>query len=102
MNNKYSHQGFKFSMIGLILIILLIAFTLVLNTLSSYIYSLLIGALAFFIGIFAIVGFVKSLQGLKEPNTSKKIIGIIINLGIVMLFISVIIANFIDIYKAFT
>ncbi|PLB17748.1 MAG: hypothetical protein TRG1_3422 [Flavobacteriaceae bacterium FS1-H7996/R] len=40
------------------------------------------------------------MRGLKEPNTLKKIIGIIINFGIVTLFIFVIISNILDIYNA--
>ncbi|WP_028284039.1 hypothetical protein [Olleya marilimosa] len=99
-NNINSHKGFKFGIIGIGLILILIILTQLLHTQISDIASILIGLLTFAVGIVSIIGFIKSLKGIKEPNTAKKIIGIIINFAIVILFISVIIANIYDINKA--
>ena len=99
-NNLNSHKGFKYGILGIGLILVLIILTQLLNTLISDFASILIGLLTFAVGIISIIGFIKSIKGIKEPNTAKKIIGIIINFGIVILFLSVIIANIYDIYKA--
>lgn len=98
--NKNSHSGFKYGIIGLSIFIILIILTIIINTLKSYYLSILIGLLAFIVGCIGIIGLTKSLKGLKEPNTTKKIIGFILNIGIVSVFISAIIANFLDIHKA--
>lgn len=99
-NNINSHKGFKYGIFGISLILILIILTQLLNTLKSDFASMLIGLLTFVVGMISIIGFTKSLQGIKEPNTIKKIIGIIINFGIVILFFSVIITNIYDIYNA--
>lgn len=101
-NNLNSHKGFKYGILGIGLILTIIALTQLLNTLKSDFASILIGLLVFAVGIVSIIGFIKSIKGFKEPNTAKKIIGIILNFGIAILFMSVIIANIYDIYKAFT
>ncbi|AXP79632.1 hypothetical protein CJ739_535 [Mariniflexile rhizosphaerae] len=98
--NINSHSGFKYGITELGLIIILVVLTQFLDSQNSDIYSILIGLLTFVIGIVSIIGLAKSLRGLKEPNTLKKIIGIIINFGIVTLFIFVIISNILDIYNA--
>ena len=97
--NLYSHSGFKFGVIGLGLILTMIIVTLLRDTFNSSIISIIIGLLTIGAGIAAIIGLVKSLKGIKEPNTIKKIIGIIINFGIVALFVSILIANIIDLYR---
>jgi len=77
----------------------MIIVTLLRDTFNSSIISIIIGLLTIGAGIAAIIGLVKSLKGIKEPNTIKKIIGIIINFGIVALFVSILIANIIDLYR---
>jgi len=47
-----------------------------------------------------VLDLLKSISDIKEPNTPQKIIGILLNSGIVLLFAGVIIANIIDIYCA--
>ena len=98
--NKNSHKGFKYGILEIGLILILIILTQLLNTLTSDFASILIGFFTFTIGIISIIGFIKSIKGIKEPNTAKKIIGITINFGVVILFLSVIIANIYDTYKA--
>ncbi|WP_405207216.1 hypothetical protein [Aquimarina sp. LLG6339-5] len=100
--NKNSHSGFKYGITGLSIFLVLIILTAIINTFDFYFLSLLIGLLVLIIGCIGIIGLTKSLKGLKEPNTLKKVIGIVINFGIVGLFVSAIIANFLDMYKAFS
>ena len=100
ITNKNSHSGFKFGVIGLGLILTMIILTKLSNSQNYSSISIIIGLLTLGAGITAIIGFVKSLKGLKEPKTAKKIIGIIINFGIVAIFISIIIANIFDVVKA--
>ena len=95
-----SHSGFNFGVIGLTLILIMIILTKFSNSENNSSISNIIGLLTLGAGITAIIGFVKSLKGLKEPKTAKKIIGIIINFGIVAIFISIIIGNIFDIVKA--
>ena len=99
--NINSHNGFKYGIIGLLLIVTMIIMSKTLNNLNSNSSSIIIGLLTIGAGIISIIGLIKSLRGIKEPNTFKKIIGIIINLGIVMLFIYVIAANVSDLYNTF-
>ncbi|WP_338731361.1 hypothetical protein [Mangrovimonas cancribranchiae] len=98
--NTYSHKGFKFGILGIGLILIIVILSLLLNVLKYNFISILIGLTVFAIGIVSIIGFIKSLKGIKEPNTFKKIIGIIINFGLVTLFLLILIANGYDIYKA--
>ena len=70
--NLYSHSGFKFGVIGLGLILTMIIVTLLRDTFNSSIISIIIGLLTIGAGIAAIIGLVKSLKGIKEPNTIKK------------------------------
>lgn len=98
-NNTNSHKGFNYSILGIGLILISIVLTYFLNTFASDLASILIGVVAFAIGITSVIGFSNSLKGIKEPNTAKKIIGIIVNFGIVVLFLYVIISNGYDIYR---
>jgi len=98
--NKNSHSGFKYGVIGFSIFLIIIVLSVIINTLDHYFLSLLIGLLVFIIGFIGVIGLTKSLKGLKEPNTSKKIIGLVLNSVIVGVFISAIVANILDIYKA--
>ncbi|WP_282075599.1 hypothetical protein [Maribacter aquivivus] len=107
--NKYSNIGFKYSVIGLLMIVNLIIYSylfgylnfnykLNLEKATGIITLLLIIGL----GIVGFMGSLKSLRGIKEPNTIKKIVGIIINFGIVVFLISLIIIFIYDVYKIFS
>ena len=101
-SNINSNKSFEYAILGVGLILVIIILTILLNTSKYDFISLLIGLLTFVIGIIGVIGSIVSIKGLKEPNTVKKIIGIILNFGIVILFLSVIIANIYDMYKAFS
>lgn len=99
-SKTYSNKGFKYCIIGISLIFILVLVLLITSPNVSDFESLLIGFLVFTLGIISIIGLLASIKGLKEPNTVKKIIGLIFNFGIVLLFLAVIIGNIYDIYTA--
>ena len=99
-DNKNSHQGFYYGISGVVGIIILIILTQLVIRFKSDALSILIGVLTFTIGAIGLVGIFKSILGIKEPNTPKKYIGIVINAGICILFVAVIITNVYDIYTA--
>ena len=102
MNKENSNKGFKYGMMSLILFIIFVIFTKYMNNSTSDLYSLIIGFLTLSIGILSITGFIKSIRGIKEPNTPKKIIGMILNFGFISIFIFVLISNVLDVAKLFT
>ena len=98
---NYSRAGFYY---GIISVGILVAGIVIiqLNLLYEVDFgSALIGLLFMAGGFMGVLGLFKSISGIKEPNTPQKIIGILMNGGIVLLFAGVIIANIIDIYRAF-
>lgn len=100
-NNINSHKGFKYAIIGVGLMLIFIILTKTLNMLHSDFGTVLIGGLSVGIGIVGVIGLLNSLKGIKEPTTVKKNVGIIINLGIVILFLYMVFANVYDTYKLF-
>lgn len=67
--------------------LIFIILTKTLNILHSDFATVLIGGLSVGIGVVGVIGLLNSLKGIKEPTTVKKNVGIIINLGIVILFL---------------
>ncbi|WP_460218966.1 hypothetical protein [Psychroserpens sp. MEBiC05023] len=49
----------------------------------------------------SIIGFVFSIKGLKDPNSFKKLFGIVVNSILFLLFIATVIANIIDFNTSF-
>lgn len=104
MNTKNinSHKGFTFGLISLIGFVGLVLITKYLNNSTNSLASVVIGFLTISIGIISIMGIIYSIKGIKDPNTSKKILGLLLNLGFVTFFLYVIIANVLDVLKLFT
>ena len=99
--NKNSHKGFKLGVISLIGFFGIIIITKYLNNSPNDSTSVIIGFLTISIGIISIIGIVKSIRGLKEPNTLKKITGLILNFGFLSFFLFVITENFLDVLQLF-
>jgi len=97
--NTNSHRAFKYSSIAFALSVFGILMITVFKSVSD-ISSIFSGLLFLAVGIIAIIAFIDALKGVREPNTLKKIVGFILSLAFVILFISAIIANIIDIDKA--
>ncbi len=104
MNEKNinSHKGFNYGILGSLLIVIMVIITKSLHNLNSDTSSMIIGLLTISAGIISIVGLINSLKGVNDSNTYKKVIGLILNIGITLLFIYVIAANVSDLYKYFT
>ena len=94
--NQKSHRGFNFGMISSLLFIIIIIFMKYFYRLLSDLDSIIFGILSLSLGIISILGFIKSLKGIKEPNTFKKILGLILNTGFVSLFLYYLILFVID------
>lgn len=99
--NKNSHKGFRYGLICVFLFVTLVIFTKYFYRLMSDFDTIIIGLLTLSSGLISILGLTKSIKGIKEPNTLKKIIGIVLNVGFVSLFLYIIISNVFDISKLF-
>lgn len=97
--NINSHRAFKYSCIAFSLSIFGILIILVFKS-DLYMFSIFLGLLFLTVGIIAVIALIDALKGLSEPNTLKKIFGLILSLAFVILFISAIVANLMDIDKA--
>lgn len=98
--NVNSNKGFKWAKITMSIFILII----ILHVIQEFVkidMSNFYGILLVLILIFTVVGVIDSIKGIKEPNTLRKVIGMILNSGYVVLLIFIIVANILDIYKAF-
>jgi len=85
--NQNTHRGFNFGLISLFLVITTMIFMeyfyRILNDFDTIVFVIL--SLSF--GIISILGLTSSIKGIKEPNTFKKITGMILNIGFVLLFL---------------
>jgi len=95
----YSTKSFKYSIVASILLISLIISINIFQNFNSDTSSITIGLIVIAIGYTSIMGLIYTLRGIKEPNTAKKIIGLLVNFSIALLFIYVIVGNIIDIYR---
>jgi len=96
----YSNKSFKYGIIAVFLILSSIGLIIATFTFSDSIFSLISGGLIFIASILGILGLEKSIKGIKEPNTIKKIVGLVLNSVIVALTLLIIAANIYDILKA--
>lgn len=100
--NRYSHKGFTLGLISLICFLGLVIITKYLINSTNNFASVVIGFLTISIGVISIMGIINSIKGIKDPNTSKKIIGLLLNLSFVSFFLFVIFANLLDFVEFFT
>lgn len=94
----HSQLGFKYAMLSLASFVLAI----VLFYFNSELFSWAAGILIFLMGVIAIMGLIYSLRGLKEEGNLKKWLGLIVNVGLVILILVIIAMNVYDIYLAFS
>lgn len=101
-SNLNSHQSFRYAVISLILLFIIIVSAVVITLfhIKTELYTLILGLIVFAIGFLSIFGFMKSIKALKEPKSTKKTIAILVNSSFLILFLCVIVANILDIYKA--
>jgi ABC-type methionine transport system permease subunit len=115
-SNTYSHSGFKYGVIVILLILNLFVYSYVLymiqndlkfrpknfgeSNILSVIIELINCLLVVSIGIVSVVGLIKSIKGISESNTLKKIIGFIVNSAVSTLFIILIVVVIKNIFHA--
>jgi NAD/NADP transhydrogenase beta subunit len=92
--NKYLNNGFYLGLISSILFIALIIFMKYFYRLLNDFDTIVVGILGLTIAIISTLGLIKST---KEPKTYKKIIGIILNIGFVLIFLYALISSVFDI-----
>ena len=85
--NQNTHRGFNFGMISLFLIIIIIIFMKYFYRLLNDFDTTVFVILSLTFGIISTFGLTSSIKGIKEQNTVKKIIGMILNIGFVMIFL---------------
>ncbi len=92
--NKSLHNGFYLGLISSFLFIALMIFMKYFYRLLNDFDTIVFGILALSIGFISTLGLIKST---KEPNTNKKIIGMVLNIGFVLMFLYAIISYVFDI-----
>gem|GEM_PF-2161004 len=102
MSVPHSHRGFKYGLTALVSLAGFIGLNTILIFQGIHVPSLLLGVVTLCIFALGILGLIASLRGLKEPNTLKKIIGLFLNLGFLALSVAVIVANVLDMIRAFS
>ncbi|WP_456424127.1 hypothetical protein [Lutibacter sp.] len=85
--NQNTHRGFNFGMLSSLLVISILIFMKYFYRLLSDFDTIVFIILSLSFGVLSALGFINSIKGIKEPNTFKKIIGIILNIGFVVLFL---------------
>ncbi|MGS0524701.1 hypothetical protein ACU8V7_05325 [Zobellia nedashkovskayae] len=97
--NRQSHGGFMYAIITLGLSLISITLVLVKVTQNTDSTSIMVGLLILVSGLLAIIGLVKSLKVIKEPNTFRKKSGLLINFLISVCFILAVTTNIVDIIR---
>jgi len=102
--NKHSHskKGFQFAIITIVSFLLFLVFQILAATerISLEFYRYASGFTIILVFTSSIIGFVFSIKGLKDPNSFKKIFGLIANSILFLLFLATIVANIMDIKNA--
>ena len=88
--NKYSNIGFSLGLISSLLFVTLLIFMKYFYRLFNDFDTIVLVILTLSIGIVSISGFI------KEPKTNKKIIGMMLNVGFVLMFLYAIISYVFD------
>ena len=98
--NTNTDKSFRYAMLCLIVFLAFIGFSIIVQLRNIYGVSAIFGVLVLLMSFFGIIGFTYSLKSWKEPSNYKKWIGILVNVLVVIGFIALLIANFLDIQRA--
>ena len=103
MNNKKTQTQKAFTSTLIVIGLLTFAIIGILVTKDTEMASsgLLIGLPIFISGIVSIVGLIQTIKAFKDPKTTKLFISLIVNSMVIILFITAIIANILDIANSF-
>ncbi|RKE95399.1 hypothetical protein [Ichthyenterobacterium magnum] len=97
-----SNKGFKYAILCLALILMFIILQSLANSevIGLNLYSVISGVCILLIFFFSIAGFIFSIKGIKDPNSYKKGIGLVVNSILIILLIITIVTNILDITKS--
>ena len=103
MNNKKTQTQKAFTSTLIVIGLLAFAIIGILVTKDTEMASsgLLVGLPIFISGIVSIVGLIQTIKAFKDPKTTKFFISLIVNSMVIILFITAIIANILDIANSF-
>ena len=103
MNNKKTQTQKAFTSTLIVIGLLTFAIIGILVTKDTEMASsgLLVGLPIFISGIVSIVGLIQTIKAFKDPKTTKLFISLIVNSMVIILFITAIIANILDIANSF-
>lgn len=96
---KDSDKAFNFALItvGLLLIFILVKYLVGEERIAIEKYSFLSAFIMFLVVVSSMIGFFYNLKGFKkDPNTIKKIVGLILNGIFMVLFITTTVSNILD------
>lgn len=94
----YSNKGFQFGIIAIVcfLMFLLLKGIAGAEYISIETYTYLGGFMMILTVVSSLIGFFYVVKSLKEPKSTKKIIGMIVNVILILLFLMTTIINIID------
>jgi len=100
--DSHTYRSFRYALstLGTIALILAVGFVDSYTGLDPG--HFLMGILVLVAAFFGISGTVEAFNSLKEPNHWKKWAGMAVNIGMIGLFVALIMANVMDIVKAFS
>ena len=103
MNNKKTQTQKAFTSTLIVIGLLTFAIIGILVTKDTEMASsgLLVGLPIFISGIVSIVGLIQTIKAFKDAKTTKLFISLIVNSMVIILFITAIIANILDIANSF-
>jgi|SRR6476660_5667314 len=102
MEKSSSQQAFKAAIIALTLCAVGIILMVIPFHAGLFFMQMVSGILFIISGGIAIAGIIFSIRSVREPNTVKKILALVINFTFAAFFISIIVANILDIKRAIT
>ncbi|WP_299335091.1 hypothetical protein [uncultured Psychroserpens sp.] len=101
---SHSEKGFKYAIIAVVCFMLFLLFKVLaareIISIDTYTYGG--GFLMILVVIASLIGFFFSIRGLKDPNSMKKTIGIVVNAILIVLFVITTIVNAIDFSNSFS
>lgn len=98
MNSKKSYYS------GIIILLLVIIYLMLVYKINNRndVFMIIVGLLVFLTGFLSIYGTIQAFKSINEPNTREKIIGMVVNGSMFLLFSYIIIANITDVFKLFS
>jgi len=95
--NQHTHKGFNFGLISLFLVVTTAIFMNYFYRLFNSFDTIVFVILSLSFGIVSILGVTYFIKGMKEPTTFKKVLGMFLNSGTLLLFLYGLISYIVDV-----